>query len=1252
MSKSQLIKETTKEMSKETTKDSQKEELSNKFQKYIETYLSTYTRFSENVYPEFEIRFGTKKIKNINKVDFYNVIKSLLNYDFKLINENYFLKIMNASNLSNIRTQINGMPNIQSYCKFNNLSGILDENNIKFVEKEYFKNNDTQLFPLDFDDYNFRVCYQTEQNYPRNHNAIEELHSKWNSFKKIFRYIKRYEYRHPDLPFLIHCSIVKTSKSQYGKFIEQFNIKDSEVFNSLENFEIEIELNNELIIANKTFSSAEFLYTNLRKVIKYILIGLQETNYPITLNEMDFAMQQYLKLAKGPDYKAMMLPNIKDFIGPSSTTLQMVNILPETEINDTNNSIPNIRNNYTVTDKADGTRKLLYISPQGKLYFVSTTMNIQFIGCYSEKKELFNTIIDGEHILHNKKGEYINVFACFDIYYFNGKNVTGLPFINLTIEEQSTQEKETSKKEIQETTTQETSTQEKSAQEKSAQEKSEKSKKEENFNYRLIILNSVIKSLELKSITNSKEIHIKINVKKFYGAHIFNGCTKILSNINEGLYEYNTDGLIFTPANTGVCSSKTGVAAPNYKTTWNESFKWKPPHYNTIDFLIKFKKNELGGNYIGTLNNEGEDLTSYNQVKSYYTLILNVGFDEKKHGYINPYNDIINNNIKRDTKESYTNSYKPCRFYPTNPNDVNAGLCNIMGKLDESNNLKIYTLEGDEIEDNTIVEFAYNSNNPEFWRWEPLRVRSDKTSELRSGVKNFGNAYHTANSNWQSIHNPISESILMTGNGVTVNNDDDVYYNKISKTSETQALRDFHNLYVKSMLINKVSKSGYSLIDYAVGKGGDLPKWISANLNFVLGLDLSKDNIENRLDGVCARYLNYAQRYAIIPKALFLHGNSSHNIKDGSALYDDKSRQIIKALFGEGTKNEVLLGKGVYNNYGIVKNGFNISSIQFAMHYMFESENVLNEFIKNITQCTALEGYFIGTCYDGSKIFNMLNSLNIDESISLFKNEKKIWELTKKYDAKEFNDDESSLGYAINVYQETINKTFKEYLVNFKYLLRIMENNGFVLLNETEYKQLNLPGSMGNFEHLYNFMTNELKSNNYLLKKIGNSAQLSTEEKQISFLNNYFIFKKIRNVEYDPEKLVSKKQELKEKELQNEIIGEFKKIDEEFEIKEKEKLDEKSKKLASKYLKEAQDLEQQLEEQLEEQQQSKATESKAVNKTKLSIDEKIKLAEEKKKAKEEEKLKAAQEKKAAKEAEKSLKAETKKSQKTQTKKAQ
>ena len=1223
--------------------ESKKNQLSKQFIGYIDTYLTTFSQLSDKNIPEFEIRFGTKKIRTINKVDFYNIIKSLLNYDFKLNNENYYLKIMtNSSN--QIRTQITGLPNIQSYCKADNLSGIVDEHNLSFIQKDYFKKDQTQMAPLNFDDYNFRVSYQVEKNFSRNNPLIEEMYGQWNSIKKIFRYIKRYEYSHPSYPFLIHCSIVKTSKTNRGRLMEQFNIKESDVFNSLENFEVEIELNNTIINANKSLYTKEYLYTNLRKVIKYILIGLQETNYPIGVNEESNALKDYLTLVKGndPNYQpnSSLNINIKDFIGPSSTTLQMINILPESEINDTNRSIPNIRQNYTVTDKADGSRKLLYISNIGKMYFISTNMRLQFSGCISTKKELVNSIIDGEHILHDKKGNYVNTFACFDVYYFGGKNVTGLPFINLEKKEDILkQEKEETLKLEKEQT---------QAQAKTQTQDQESVKKE----YRLVILKSMIASLDFKAITGVKALPLKITVKKFYGPHIFNGCATILNNINSGLYEYNTDGLIFTPANTGVNSKTINIKAPNYKTTWNESFKWKPPRYNTIDFLVRFKKNEFGENYIGSLNNDGTNLEHYSQVNSYYTLILNVGFDEKKHGYINPYNNILNNEIKRDLKESYNNSYKPCRFYPTSPSDINAGLCNILGKYDHSNNFKIYTLEGEEIEDCTIIEFAYNIDKPELWRWEPLRVRSDKTSELRSGFKNFGNAYHTANSNWQSIHNPISEAILTSGNGVTINNDDDVYYNKISKTSETQALRDFHNLYVKNMLITNVSKSGYTLIDYAVGKGGDLPKWIAANLNFVLGLDISKDNIENRLDGVCARYLNYAQKFSVIPKALFLHANSSKNITTGTAFYDEKSKQIMKALYGEGTKNETLLGKGVYNNYGIAKNGFNISSIQFALHYMFESEPILHEFINNLKHSTLLEGYFIGTCYDGQKIFNMLNSTNVDDALSIFKNSKKIWQITKKYDNQEFREDETSLGYAIDIYQETINKTFREYLVNFKYLIHIMEKNGFVLLTETEYKQLNLPASYGSFEQLYNFMTTDLKKNNHLLKKIGMANALSDEEKQISFLNNYFVFKKIRNVHNNDDLLENS--ELQEKDATTTTMNEFDELDKELELTQATKLKEKSKKLAEKYLLENQDLNADLKKDADlENRMEKSLPDvdltvvptpmnvKITSRVKLTSDEKIKLAEEKKKLKLEEKLKSQQEKKAIKEAEKSKKLEAK-----------
>ena len=52
--------------------------------------------------------------------------------------------------------------------------------------------------------------------------------------------------------------------------------------------------------------------------------------------------------------------------------------------------------------------------------------------------------------------------------------------------------------------------------------------------------------------------------------------------------------------------------------------------------------------------------------------------------------------------------------------------------------------------------------------------------------------------------------------------------NRITNTTSTRSLRDFHNLYVKKKLINSVSIRGNTLIDLAVGKGGDMSKWIDA----------------------------------------------------------------------------------------------------------------------------------------------------------------------------------------------------------------------------------------------------------------------------------------------------------------------------------------------------------------------------------------------------------------------------------------
>ena len=113
------------------------------------------------------------------------------------------------------------------------------------------------------------------------------------------------------------------------------------------------------------------------------------------------------------------------FLGPQPVTLQMINISP---INDDVIS-PNIRNKYTVTEKADGMRKLLFINKDGKISLIDTNINVQFTGAITKNVDLFESILDGEHILHNKKGEFINLYAAFDIYIVNKKDIRANPFI-------------------------------------------------------------------------------------------------------------------------------------------------------------------------------------------------------------------------------------------------------------------------------------------------------------------------------------------------------------------------------------------------------------------------------------------------------------------------------------------------------------------------------------------------------------------------------------------------------------------------------------------------------------------------------------------------------------------------------------------------------------------------------------------------------------------------------------------------------
>jgi len=1086
----------------ETEKTQQQDDVHKKakadFEKMVGQYLENNPILSTGKKnSEFEIRFGSnpKLSKSISKIDYDNVVKQLYSCGFLIDNidgiqilriySDYINPQTGDRTMSNIRAEIVGTDMIQQYCKTNSIQKLIDLpstifNKLKFTRKTNAQSKSGEkIRPVDIAEFNFRASYQTEEEFHTNHPLARNIIAEWGNAQKIFRCMNRVRFHHPTLPIFADLSIVKGSKTTFRKPIPTYTVQEAGVFTNPESYEIELEIDNSRVGTGTPYNNAESVMAVLRKCIRTVLSGIQMTKYPISYLEQKSVLDQYMKLVHGEGHVHSQKLTTKHFIGPSSLTLQMENINEPKE----SSTIPNIRKNYTVTDKADGERKLLFINAEGKIYLIDTNMNVIFTGTRSKEKRVWNSILDGEHIKYDKNGKYINLYAAFDLYFINKLNVRSYGFV--------------------------------------AEEMGEEENK-----YRLPLLNALIMAIKPISITDkqdtqqTKTTNFLIKCKEFYlttgSESIFQCCSKILSKFRDGLFEYNTDGLIFTPSNAGVGAKEIGKAGELEKITWEYSLKWKPPEFNTIDFLVINKLDDKGKPEVHHIFQEGKNMQGVQDVIQYRTIELHCGFDirNKQHAFVNPFQDVIDNAIPQYNM-SFADNYKHVPFCPTNPYSPNARYCNVMLKQ-EGNNVFMVSEEGEYFDENTIVEFKYELTNKDGWNWVPLRVRYDKTSELNSGAKNYGNAYHVANSNWHSIHHPITEEMITSGENIPQEVvTEDVYYNRSNEQTSTQGLRDFHNLYVKKKLIVGVANQEDTLIDYAVGKGGDLSKWTTAGLSFVFGVDVFKDNIQNRLDGACARYLRAKRKNRDTPDSIFVTGNSSLNIRSGKAFISEKEKQITNAIFGVGTKDERTLGKGVYKHYGVGQTGFHISSVQFAFHYFFENKKTMHEFLRNVSECTRMNGYFVGTCYDGKTVFNKLKPKEKGESFVIMSDGRKIFEIIKMYDQTGFPDDDMSVGYPINVYQESINQYIQEYLVNFDYVKRIMEDYGFVLVFKNECIKMGLPDSTGMFSELFANMENEIKRDSTLADEYGKGIFMTEEEKQISFMNRYFVFKKVRNVNTD-----------------------------------------------------------------------------------------------------------------------------------------
>jgi hypothetical protein len=1081
----------------------QLDEVKHRFELLVKTYhQAVINRKSQSDNYELEVKFGQDNFSEGNNTnvkithhDYNNVIKVLksLGFTYNLTGTKAGVDILRVQHVlddkhdrneeydltptRSTRLEITGNYDIEQYCLKNTIKVV--EPRVHLVRKTTIRlANDKKnggeekiIEPVVFRDFNFKASLKLEKEMHRSQGIYKILVEKYDDLNKTFRYLNRVTFVHPRYPVKIDISIVKSSPGIHLRPQRTFkSFRDADLLNQPESYEIEIELDNDKTVSMES----ENIIGLLRKVIKFVLSGLQETSYPISYLEQRDVLMAYLNLIHGDSLDITSKISSYHFIGYNPVTLQLKNVVNSLPTSTTIKAT-SIRTDYVVTDKADGERRLLFINDVGKVYMITTNMKVIFTGAITFEKTVFNSLLDGEYlIIYNTSNSSSLLYAAFDVYFCNKMDVRARPLVQMG------------------------------------------NKPSENES-RYQILQKLINVLKLchVSMENPKNkapglvSPISVEYKIYYGINnetIFEACDQLCRARSR---RYNTDGYIFTPASLGVGqdpdSSEPFVPSKN-RFTWFKTFKWKPQEQTTIDFLVTTIKDSAQTDIVETLL-EGDIMVKYKKV------VLRCTFPRKKSGSINFCDDIVNGNLSKIKKEEL-GTPMPARFFPSNPYDEDAGIAYI--RLHDGVNMSTVADDFSEIfYDNTIVEFKYVTDIDTPFHWVPTKVRHDKTIEMLQTKKYFGNAYHVANSNWESIHYPIKESMLRGEEEIPkIVPDEDTYYKATNGMNLTVGLKHFHNE-IKRVLIACAAKQFKDpcLIDLAVGKGGDLRKWSATDIKFVLGIDLSADNLENPYDGACARYVKLCQDQEKNPrfklKAMFVYGDCSkkikpeHNNPKSDAMLGGRSNQIVQAVFGIGSKKAEDIGKGLAEVYGLGVQGYEISSCQFALHYFFERKETLFGFVSNLAECTKIGGYFIGTAYDGNKLFQRLGDISEEESVTLKEGDKLIWQVQKKYKHTTFQNDITCLGYKVTVFQESINNYVDEYLINFDYFDNIMAVFGFVKLSGDDLLSFNksndssssfqFNSSLDTFEDLYSTYDGE---------------PMSPKEQSISFLNRCFIYKK------------------------------------------------------------------------------------------------------------------------------------------------
>jgi hypothetical protein len=644
-------------------------------------------------------------------------------------------------------------------------------------------------------------------------------------------------------------------------------------------------------------------------------------------------------------------------------------------------------------------------------------------------------------------GEYIishNAFAIFDIYFLGNENIMKLPLM-------------------------------------ASDKPSRYAKMEAIVQSDYWDASNSILTLELK-----KHIHAE-------DKEMFNTCKKILEDRTR---KYTIDGLVFTPVDLPVFAYY-----PNqYKkikgksVAWDKVFKWKPPEQNTIDFLVK----ETEGIYY-------DEKTQ----KKYKRFKLFTGYNATQWEDITVWNGLqrMYSRNKTETDDEYkAKLFKPIENY--HPNVSMASIpVNAAGQA--------LTLNKEPIEDNTIVEMSYDFNHG----WEALRIREDKTKLLRTSgaITKTANDLSVALNIWHSIHHPVKiehiigqEKVPLSSVPIDIEErmlgTNDVYYARDIPRNHMLSVHmlNFHNHGIKSMLYSHPPVKDM-LLELACGMAGDLPRWRDNQYNFILGIDLVKNNIESA-NGSYARFLNQRMEYVrrtqrgqqriYYPQSVFLIGDCALPLESGDAAKgkDYDSEMLLKLLY-QGKMYEKYNFLNNFRLVGKASKKFDVVSCQFAIHYFFKTEDRLDGFLRNVSFNLKPNGRFITTFMDGQRVHSLINKQGKAEGN---KEGTIVWAIQKQYSS--FTK-KNPYGKLIDVYLENTNHFIPEFLVHYEVLLEKAKQYQLEIVDEGFFE--------ATFKELHQkIINNDANRNKYLDQDIV-SLSKDPVQTQFSFLNKWVIFRKI-----------------------------------------------------------------------------------------------------------------------------------------------